>query len=96
MTVAEIARESGIPKSLLYGRLEAGHSLEESMKYDSGKMPRKPPNGHYITWNGKTQNIGQWARELGMTESCLKYRLMVAKWSVEKALSTPVASRKAV
>ena len=93
MTVAEIADTTGASRKLLYSRLEAGYSIEDSLKYASGEIPRDPPNSYFITWNGKTLNRAQWARELGMTESCLRHRLVVAKWSVEKAFTTPVIVR---
>jgi hypothetical protein len=39
-----------------------------------------------ITYNGKTQNVAQWARELGIKRVTLQNRLNRG-WSVEKALS---------
>ena len=44
----------------------------------------------YITYNGKTQTAKQWADELGIKYTTLKSRLVILKWSVEKALTTPV------
>lgn len=90
MTISEIARETGFPKDLLYSRLEKGYSLEESLKYQAGELPWDPPNSRYITWNEKTLNMDQWARELGMRPGALRYRLNEAKWSIEKAFTTPV------
>lgn len=55
---------------------------------------RKPkPKGvvRKITFNGKTQGLQDWARELGVNYQLIQYRLD-NKWSVAKALSTP--SRK--
>ncbi len=45
---------------------------------------------HYLTFNGKTQSIAEWARELGVTDSLLRQRLLKLGWSVERALTTPV------
>lgn len=45
-------------------------------------------NNHYITYNGKTQTIAQWAEELKINYNTLFMRISVLKWSVEKALST--------
>lgn len=47
-------------------------------------------NNHCITYNGKTQTVAKWAEELGMKSSTLYQRLTQYKWSVEKALITPV------
>lgn len=42
-----------------------------------------------LTFNGKTQCIAEWAREVGLSWACLSGRI-VAKWSVERALTEPV------
>ena len=41
---------------------------------------------HYLTYNGKTQTVAQWAREIGITHRCLLHRIERG-WSVEKALT---------
>lgn len=45
------------------------------------------------TFNGKTQNITQWAKELNVSEDMLRGRLVVLGWDVEKALLTPSKKR---
>ncbi len=42
-----------------------------------------------VTYKGKTQNITNWAKHLGVNYYALKYRLQIAKWPVEKAFETP-------
>lgn len=44
---------------------------------------------HFITYNGKTQHLSKWAREVGLTEDCLERRLNLLKWPIEKALEIP-------
>jgi hypothetical protein len=44
---------------------------------------------HLITFNGKTQNVTQWATELGFTNSTLFNRIRKG-WSVEETLTTSV------
>ena len=46
----------------------------------------------YITYQGKTQHIRAWARELGLDRSTIAWRLKRG-WTVEKTLSTPIMSR---
>lgn len=50
-------------------------------------------DNHLLTYNGKTQNIMQWAEELqptlGITYSMINKRINRQGWSVESALSTP-------
>lgn len=47
-------------------------------------------NNHPITFRGKTQNIGQWAAELGIGGSTIKRRINLG-WSIEMALTEPVS-----
>ena len=47
-------------------------------------------NNHLLTYQGKTQTLSQWARELGFTVQLIKDRINRYGWSVEEALSTPV------
>lgn len=47
-------------------------------------------NNHLLTYQGKTQTMSQWARELGFTVQLIKDRINRYGWSVEEALSTPV------
>lgn len=46
-----------------------------------------------LEFRGRTQTISEWARELGMFEHTLRKRIQDSKWSVEKALTTPVRYR---
>ena len=49
---------------------------------------------HKITFNGKTQNIKQWADELGINYYTLHSRITKSKWDVEKALSKKPRGQK--
>ena len=49
---------------------------------------------HPITFNGKTQNILAWAKELGINHQTLAQRIHVLKWNTDKALSTPVKRKE--
>lgn len=46
----------------------------------------------YLEAFGKRQSVAQWARELGMSDRVLHARLVRHNWTVEKALTVPVAS----
>lgn len=48
-----------------------------------------------ITHQGKTQNITDWAHEIGMSANTLTMRISQLGWSVERALSQPVKKRSA-
>lgn len=44
---------------------------------------------HYLTYNGKTQTIAQWAEELNMNQYMIYSRINKYHWSVEDALTIP-------
>lgn len=50
-------------------------------------------NSKYIEWKGKTQNIGEWAKEFGCSQPCLSYRLKV--YSFEDAMNYPYTPKRA-
>ncbi len=45
----------------------------------------------WLTFNGKTQSLTMWARELHIKTVTLQTRIDRLQWSVEKALMTPVS-----
>lgn len=49
-------------------------------------------NPYHITYNGKTQTIAEWAKELGLTKSALQARLARSGYDLEKSLGTPKQS----
>ena len=42
----------------------------------------------HITFRGETRCIADWARELGLTEAALRYRLASQAWTFDTAMST--------
>lgn len=47
-----------------------------------------------IEYNGKTQNLNQWAKELGMSGQTLFARIYISNWPIEKAFTTPTKKKK--
>jgi len=45
-------------------------------------------NTVFQTFNGKTQTLSQWSREIGVEYSALWHRIFTSKWPLEKALTT--------
>ena len=43
-----------------------------------------------LTYNGETHCISEWAEITGIKASTIRYRIKIAGWSVEKALTTPI------
>ena len=48
-------------------------------------------NNHYIEYNGKTQTMAQWAKELNMNPVTLKSRIRRG-WSIEDAFTKPISN----
>jgi hypothetical protein len=82
------------------GERPAGASIER-IKNSKGYTPKNckwatnleqtlnRSNTRFITHNNKTLCVSHWAKNLGMRQDTLAYRLKKG-WSVEKALTTPV------
>lgn len=49
-------------------------------------------SNYLLTYNGKTQSVARWAKELGISYSTL-YTRLCNRWSVEEMLTTPVRVR---
>jgi uncharacterized protein YjcR len=47
-------------------------------------------NIRYITFNGYTLNVKQWAEKLGLKPATLENRLQHLGWPIDKALTTPL------
>lgn len=57
------------------------------------EQARNRRNNRYLTLNGETRLLVDWASELGLSTSCLWARVVTMKWPLAKALGTP--ARKA-
>ena len=60
------------------------------MSYDD--VFKKPKHGkvNLLTFKGETKTMIEWSKELNIPIDTLWYRIKKARWSVEKALTTPV------
>ena len=50
---------------------------------------RNRHNNVYLTFDGRSMTVTDWAAEIGLTRTGLHNRLFKRKWSVERALTTP-------
>jgi hypothetical protein len=53
-------------------------------------------NNHYLTCNGKTMTMAEWAREIGIPYYVLQGRINQLNWSVEEALNRNKRPRRRV
>ena len=51
-------------------------------------------NNHRVTWRGTTMTIAEWARNLGFERKVISDRIVRYRWSVARALSTPLNAVK--
>jgi len=57
------------------------------------KQQNNKKDNHYITYNGKTQSISDWARELGTKYYTIHARIKRG-WTEEEAISIPIGCSK--
>lgn len=76
------------PDTFLESLKNNGFNIDRALNASGQKRER------LITFNGKTQNLTQWATELGLPYFCLRSRLNTLKWTVEKAFTTPYRGTK--
>lgn len=83
------------------------HSIERvdnSGDYEPGNVcwatdaeqRRNKRTNHFITFQGQTLCITDWARKIGIKYDTLKNRLNLYGWTIERALTTPTLTRKEV
>ena len=67
---------------------------ENCIWVDSKTQSNNKRTSYFVTYNGKTQTIAQWAEELGIHYNTLQGRLTERKWSIERALTTIPEKKK--
>lgn len=63
-----------------------GYSPENCRWATYAEQARNRSNTRFLTYDGQTKCIADWAEVMGMSKSVLWYRIMKLKWSTEKAL----------
>lgn len=82
LTLPEIARQINMNPSALASRVcQYGMSLSDAVK-----QPKRGTG--VIEFNGRSQTLSQWAKEIGVTYKVLHNRIYTRGWSIERALTT--------
>lgn len=64
-----------------------------SNKLEQSKNTRK---NVFLTFNGKTQTISDWAKELNLDQDLISERIRKLKWSTKDALTKPIRKIKGI
>ena len=85
------AMANGYADDLTIDRIDVNgnYSPENCRWVDKLTQANNCRTNHYLTFNGKTQSIAEWARELGVSDSLIRQRIVKLGWSVERALTEP-------
>lgn len=99
VTLAEWGRRLGGSRHLVRRRLRMGWAVDDaiSIPLNNPSLDRKNihrANQIDITYNGKTQSLKAWARELNLPYSTVAKRISSYKWDPVVAITTPVKKRK--
>ncbi|QZA69636.1 hypothetical protein 035JT004_138 [Bacillus phage 035JT004] len=89
-TATEWSEDLGGSRNLVEERLKLGWSKEKAVSTPP-TIPAKC-NTRDITYNGKTQSLRSWAKELGINYSTLAGRLRKG-WSVPEAFNKPIEKK---
>ena len=57
------------------------------------KNKRPPSTTIWISHEGETKSLSDWARDKGLVFSCLYARIVTKKWDTKRALETPTRRR---
>ena len=87
----EWALNNGYEEGLSIERIDVNGNYEpNNCKFiERNAQYENKQNSDLITYQGKTQSLSKWSRELGINRETLRYRINVAKWDLDKAFVVP-------
>ena len=85
------AMSNGYTDNLTIDRIDVdeNYNPENCRWVDKLTQANNCRTNHNLTFNGKTQSIAAWARELGVRDSLIRHRIVTLGWSVDRALTEP-------
>ncbi len=87
-TVTQWCEHHKIDIGTFNARRRKGWDAEKALTTPVAFQSDSPPVGN-LTFNGKTQNVAAWSKEVGIKSNAIYARLKLG-WTVERALTTPV------
>jgi hypothetical protein len=88
-SLSDWARSNGYEEALTIDRIDANDDYKPSncRWVTMNAQANNKGNNHLLTYNGKTQTIAQWARDIGFSPYTITRRINVFRWSTERALT---------
>lgn len=81
------------PKHSIERRDSDGDYCPENCEWVTSKVQNNNTRkNRYITFNGETLTLAQWADRLSMNPATLYYRIAKKRWPLERALTEPVGA----
>lgn len=89
------AINNGYHESLTIDRIDvSGNYCPENCRWITAEeQSLNRTDNLVISFNGKSQTLKEWSKEVGIAYSCLLYRID-SGWSIDKALTTPSRNAK--
>jgi hypothetical protein len=83
------------PATLRY-RINNGWSIKDALEIPAGSMKSQGPikASIYLSYNGETKSLKEWARELNIEYTTLYNRHKIKDWSAQRTLETPVRGNR--
>lgn len=93
---AKWAYENGYTENLTLDRIDINKNYEPSnCRWATWKeQGQNTSRTHWITYNGETHSMSEWADILNINYKALVRRINQSKWSIEKAFTTPIAQKR--
>jgi len=96
LSITDWARRLGTTRATLQGRLNSGMTVPDVLTIPIGKinMRQGKKNNRMLTYNGLTLCVADWSDRTGIPSLIIRNRVDAYGWTIERALTTPVISRR--
>ena len=90
------AIENGYKEGLCLNRLDHEKPFcPENCRWGKWRCEFGSSHCRYLTYNGETLNVSDWAKKIGIKRVTI-YKRLNEGWNVEEALTTPIITEKGI
>ena len=92
----EWAKNNGYKEGLTIERIDVNGNYEENncTWIENALQSKNKTNSHYLTYNGKTKIIEDWAKEMNLKHGAAITSRLKLGWTIEEALTTPIGQKR--